>query len=135
MTASDHQSWQRSELGPGGHNTGREYYDQRTILPDDDRADRVIPGGAGRTISLLGLIIALTGGAGWLWLILAFVSSMGGGKIDEHSFDTRVAGIPLGSGGLLAIIIGGLLAVAGSWLARATRSRYERAKWDPTRPF
>src|SRR6266511_2156758 len=109
MTASDHQYWQRSELASGG----REYYDQRTVLPDDDRADRVVPGGAGRSITLLGLIIALTGGAGWLWLILVFVSSMGGGKIAEHPFDTQVAGIPLGSGGLLALVIGGLLAVAG----------------------
>jgi hypothetical protein len=60
---------------------------------------------------------------------------MGGGTIADHPFDTRVAGIPLGSGGLVAIIIGTLLAVAGNWSAKASRSRFERAKWDPTRPF
>jgi hypothetical protein len=126
----DYESWQRSDLGPG-----REYYDRRTILPEDDRAGRVPPGGVGRTITVFGMIVALTGGAGWLWLILAFVSSMGGGKIAEHPFDTRVAGIALGSGGLLAVVIGILLALAGAGLSRAARSRYERAKWDPTRPF
>jgi hypothetical protein len=126
----DYESWQRSDLGPG-----RAYYDRRTILPEDDRAGRMLPGGVGRTITVFGMIVALTGGAGWLWLILAFVSSMGGGIIAEHPFDTQVAGIALSSGGLLAIIIGTLLAVAGMGLSKAARSRYERAKWDPTRPF
>lgn len=133
MTVSDNPSWQRSDLGPGGRYTGREYYDQSTIVPEDNRADRVLPGGAGRTLSMLGSIVALTGVAGWLWLILAFVSSMGGGTIAEHPFDTQVAGIPLGSGGLFAIIIGSLLAVAGNSLTRVARRRYERAKWDPSR--
>ena len=132
----NNESWQRSDLGSGGRYVGRDYYDDRRMfLPADDRDDRVVPGGAGRTITVLGLIVALTGGAGWLWLILAFVSSMGGGTIADHPFDTQVAGIHLGSGGLVAIIVGSLLAVAGSWLTRASRSRYERAKWDPTRPF
>jgi hypothetical protein len=129
----DYESWQRSDLG--------EYYDSRTLLPEDvtasaasaNHADRVPSGGVGRTITALGTIVALTGGAGWLWLILAFVSSMGGGTIAEHPFDTRVAGIALGSGGLLAIVIGSLVAVAGTWLSRAARSRYERAKWNPGR--
>jgi hypothetical protein len=60
---------------------------------------------------------------------------MGGGNIAEHPFDTRVAGIALGSGGFLAIIIGSLLAVAGNWLARAARRRYERARQNPYRVF
>jgi len=103
-------------------------------VAEDNGADRVaVPGGAGRTLSVLGLIIALTGVAGWLWLILAFVSSMGGGNIAEHPFDTRVAGIALGSGGFVAIVIGSLLAVAGNWLARAARRRYERARQNPYR--
>jgi len=135
MTASDHQYWQRSDLGGGGRYAGREYYDQRTILPDDDRANREEPGGAGRTITVLGLIVALTGLAGWLWMILAFVSSVGANHIADHPFSTRVAGIPLGSGGFVAILIGSLLAIAGHWLARAARSRYERARQDPTRPL
>lgn len=131
--SQDYESWQRSDLG--------EYYDSRTMLPKDVSAasavsaGRVPAGGVGRTITALGTIVALTGGAGWLWLILAFVSSMGGGTIAEHPFDTRVAGIALGSGGLLAIIIGSLVAVAGTWLSKAARSRHERAKWNPGRPF
>jgi hypothetical protein len=131
----DYESWQRSDLGPSGRYSGREYYDRRTILPEDDPADRVTSGGAARAVAVLGLIVALTGVAGWLWLILAFVSSMGGGTIADHPFDTQVAGIHLGSGGLVAIIVGSLLAVAANWFARASRSRYERSRWDPTRPF
>src|SRR5690349_1694241 len=110
MTASDHQYWQRSDFSSGGRYTGRQYYDQGTTEPEDDRVDRVAePGSAGRTITVLGMIIALAGGAGWLWLILAFVSSVGANHIADHPFSTRVAGIPLGSGGFLAILIGTLL--------------------------
>jgi hypothetical protein len=130
MTASDHQSWQRSDMGTGGRYAGRDYYDKRTTVPDDRVA---VPGSAGRTLTVLGMIVALTGVAGWLWLVLAFVSSMGGGNISEHPFDTRVAGIPLGSGGFLAIIIGCALALAGNWLTKATRRRYERARQNPYR--
>ena len=134
MTASDHQSWQRTDLSVGGRYTGRDYYDQRMSVPEDDGVERVVvPGGAGRTLTVLGLIIALTGVAGWLWLILAFVGSMGGGNIAEHPFDQRVAGIALGSGGFLAIIIGSVLALAGNWLAKAARRRYERARQNPYR--
>lgn len=135
MTASDSQYWQRSDLGSGGRYAGREYYDNPTSLPEaTGGADRVaVPGGAGRTLSVLGLIVALTGVAGWLWLILAFVSSMGGGNITEHPFDTRVAGIALSSGGFLAIIIGCALALAGNWLTKAARRRYERERQNPYR--
>ena len=134
MTASDSQSWQRSDFGSGGRYVGREYYGRRTAVPEEGGADRVVvPGSAGRTLAVLGLIVALTGVAGWLWLILAFVSSMGGGNISDHPFDTRVAGIPLGSGGFLAIIIGSALALAGNGLAKAARRRYERARQNPYR--
>ena len=132
----DNESWQRSDFGTGGRYTGRVYYDGRTVLPEDDPAVRVIPpGGGGRILSLLGMIVALTGAAGWLWLILAFVSSVGAGRIEDHPFGTRVGGIPLGSGGFLVITIGVLLVLAGNALSRAARRRYYRAKTDPTRPF
>lgn len=134
--SQDNESWQRSGFGSGGRYAGREYYDGRMVLPEDEPAVRVIaPGGGGRILTVLGMIVALTGAAGWLWLILAFVSAVGAGNIADDPFGTRVGGIPLGSGGFLAITIGVLLVLAGNWLTRAARSRYYRAKTDPTRPF
>lgn len=124
----DYESWQRSDLG-------REYYDRRTARPMDNRAGRVVPGSAGRTITVLGMIIALAGAAGWLWLVLAFVSAVGAGTIADHPLRTEVSGIPLGPGGLVAILLGSALAVVGNGLAKAARRRYERARQDPTRPF
>lgn len=130
----ENESWQRSDFGNGGRYAGRMYYDGRTNPPQDDRADRdSMPGGSGRILSVLGLIVALTGAAGWLWLILAFVSAVGAGTVADHPIGTRVGGIPLGSGGFLAITTGILLVLAGNWLSRAARSRYYRVKTDPTR--
>lgn len=146
MTASDHlrdvrdsapggrvirenEYWQRSDLGRG-RSTGREYYnndiraDNRALPSVQDPAVRVAtPGSAGRTLTKAGIAIALAGAAGWLWLILALLSSVGSGDIPDDAFGTRLGGIPLGSGGLIAIIIGVLLVVTGTWLAKAANRR------------
>jgi hypothetical protein len=134
-TVRDNESWQRTDLGRSGRYTGREYYDDRgTQAAEDYRVDRVAtPGSAGRAITRLGIVIAVAGGAGWLWLILALLSAVGAGNLPDDAFGTRVGGISLLSGGFTAILIGVGLAVVGRWVATAAGRRSERAKWDPLR--
>ncbi len=131
----DNESWQRTDLGRGGRATGRQYYDDRGVrIAADDRVDRVVtPGSGGRTLTRFGIGIAVAGAAGWLWMILAFLSAVGAGNIPDDAFGTRVGGISLLSGGLTAIIIGVALAVIGGWLARAAGRRSERPRWNPLR--
>lgn len=120
----DNLSWQRTDFGNGGRYAGRDYYDGRTNgasveLPKPS----VAPGATGRALKVVGLVVALAGVAGWLWLILAFVSAVGAGTLPDDPFGARLAGVPLGSGGLVAILVGSCLATVGSWLARSVRRR------------
>lgn len=124
-------SWQRSGLRTGGRYTGRDYYRQ----PDEPTFDHLPRTGAaeatGRALKVVGLVVALAGIAGWVWLILAFVRSIGDGTMPDSPFGARLAGIPLGSGGLVAILVGAFLAVAGSWMIRLDR---RRVRWEPAEP-
>jgi hypothetical protein len=120
----DNLSWQRTDFGNGGRYAGRDYYDGRTNgasveLPRPSAA----PEATGRALKVVGLVVALAGVAGWLWLILAFVSSVGAGTLPDDPFGTRLAGVPLGSGGLVAILVGSCLATVGSWTVRAAQRR------------
>jgi hypothetical protein len=127
----DNLSWQRAGLGSSGRYAGRDYYDRRLTVPAVKLPKPVEPVATGRTLQVLGLLVALAGFAGWLWMVLSFVGAVGAGRMPDDPFGTRVAGVPLGIGGLIAIVLGGLLAVVGSWLARNAISRYYRAG----RPF
>ena len=128
--AQDNLSWQRAGLGPRGRYTGRDYYDRRLTEPTVGLPKAPTPGAAGRAVKVIGLVVALTGLAGWIWLILAFVRSVGAGTFPDDPFGARFAGIPLGSGGLVLILIGSALAAAGSWAARSAR---ERVRWETDR--
>src|SRR4051812_49028970 len=93
-------SWQRSDLGTRGRATGRDYYDDRRLTePFRELPRPPAPGAGGQALKVVGLVVALAGVAGWLWLILAFVSAVGAGTLPDDPFGTRLAGIPLGSGG------------------------------------
>lgn len=131
----DNESWQRTDLGRGGRATGRQYYEDRGVRPvEDNRVERVAtPGNAGRTLTRFGIGIAVAGAAGWLWMILAFLSAVGGGTLPDNALGTRVVGISLLSGGFTAILIGVGLAMIGSWLSRAAGRRSERTNWNPFR--
>jgi hypothetical protein len=125
----DHQSWQRNDLGSHGRYAGREYYDgRRGGRPNARPVRTVVPWDAGRALRVGGLVLLSVGVAAWVWLILAFVSSIGAGTIPDHPFGDRLSGIPLGSGGLVAIVLGTLLATVGSKLARAAYDRRARTR-------
>ena len=123
-------SWQRSGLGPSGRYTGRDYYDDRRPGAQLDPSARPVadPQATGRAVKVIGLVVAMTGVAGWLWMILAFVSKVGAGTMPDDPFGTRWAGIPLGSSGLVAMVVGAVIAVFGSWLARTARVRRSRVR-------
>lgn len=129
----ENQSWQRVDLGAGGRYAGRDYYYDRGRRSGAGRA--VVPRDAARTLRVAGLVLVSAGVAAWVWLILAFVSAVGSGSIPDHPFDARVAGVSLGSGGLVAIVGGVLLATVGSWLARAAYLRRERTRLGPNQEY
>jgi hypothetical protein len=126
----DDLSWQRAGLGAGGRYTGRDYYGRRLTDPIAELPKPPMPGATARAVKVIGLVVALAGVAGWLWLVLAFVSSVGSGVFPDDLFGARLLGIPLGSGGLVAILVGSLLAAAGSW---AAKSASQRVHWEPNR--
>ncbi|MFL6143325.1 MAG: hypothetical protein ACJ72N_15855 [Labedaea sp.] len=123
-------SWQRSGLGPSGRYTGRDYYDDRRASASVDLPARPVadPQATGRAVKVIGLVVAMAGVAGWLWMILAFVSKVGAGTMPDDPFGTRWAGMPLGSSGLVAMAVGGVIAAFGSWLARTARVRRSRVR-------
>jgi hypothetical protein len=129
----DNLSWQRVDFG--GRHAGLDYFDRRVTGPAPQTRlgpEPSSPAGFGRLLEVVGLIIALTGGAGWLWMVLAFVSSIGAGNMPDDPWGTHLAGIPLSTGGLVAILIGGLLAAIGSSVTRIVRGRTGRIHWvDP----
>jgi hypothetical protein len=126
----ENMSWQRSGLRPGGRYTGRAYYDRRLTDPGEHLPAPIPapPGTAGRAIRVVGLVLLCAGLAAWLWLLLALVSSIGAGTLPDDPFGTRVAGVHLGTGGLIAILIGGALAVIGYGMERTAR---RRVRWEP----
>src|SRR5690348_4851769 len=86
----DNLSWQRVDFG--GRHAGRDYFDRRVTGPAPQTRpgqELAPPGSTGRLLEVIGLIIALTGGAGWLWMILAFVSSVGAGQMPDDPWGTR----------------------------------------------
>ncbi|HEU5470321.1 MAG TPA: hypothetical protein VFV67_06685 [Actinophytocola sp.] len=127
---SDDNSWQRSDLRTGGRYAGRNYYDRKLTEPGEDLPTPAPPGAAGRAIRVIGLVLLFAGIAGWLWLLLALVSSFGDGILPDDPFGTRVTGVPLGSGGFILILVGGALAAIGHWMDRAAR----RVTWVDVDP-
>ncbi|HET9140119.1 hypothetical protein [Actinophytocola sp.] len=129
----DNPSWQRSELRPGGRYAGRDYFDRRLTEPGEDLPNPIPapPGTAGRAVKVVGLVLLATGFAAWLWLLLALVSAIGSGVLPNDPFGIRITGIPLGSGGLIAILVGGTIAVVGSGMERTAQ---RRIRWEPVDP-
>ncbi|HEV2782992.1 MAG TPA: hypothetical protein VGX25_26700 [Actinophytocola sp.] len=111
-----------------GRSTGRDYYDVRARRSNVAPIRPITSRDAARLLRVAGLTVIAAGAAAWVWLILAFVSSISSGDLPDDAFGARLSGIPLGSGGLVAIVAGVLLATVGSWLARAAYGRRERIR-------
>ncbi|OLF19018.1 hypothetical protein [Actinophytocola xanthii] len=128
----------------GGHYAGRDYrqvhnhgmYAERDLHYRDgdyydiqhsqgDPFDDIASGrGVGRLITVVGLLIALAGFGGFMYVIFR------GFTADEHMFDPTsitVLEIPLMFVGFGAALVGGIIASAGGAMARASRRRHDRA--------
>lgn len=102
-----------------------DYYDVQHG-PSDPFDDIASGRGIGRFIAAIGLMIALAGFAGWMYVIFSGFSAKG------PSFDPmaiEIQGYPLMVVGFAAAGVGGVIAAIGGSMAKAARRRHERASY------
>jgi hypothetical protein len=86
--------------------------------------------GIGRFIAAVGLLIALAGFGGWMYVIFSGFAAKG------SSFDPmaiEVQGYPLMVVGFVAFAVGGVIGAIGGAMAKAARRRHEREMYDRRR--
>ena len=120
----------------GGNAAGRDYYegDHYETTDDYDPGDELVAGrGPGRALAWLGLLIALSGFAGWMYVIFTGFE-LGGNPFDLELFpDVPLAPVAFG-----AFLVGGLLYGLGASLSKAARKREEerrRRRRPGARPY
>ena len=107
-------------FGSGSVRVGNDYY--TAYHSDDyDPADELFSGrGPGRALAVLGLLLALAGFGGWMYLIFSSTA-------DSDPFSRElVPGIPLGAAAFAAFLVGGLLYGLGLTMSKAARKRHAR---------
>lgn len=113
-------------FGGGNVHVGDYYVSSST--DDYDPADELFSGrGPGRALAVLGLLLALAGFGGWMYLLFS-------ADADTDPFRRElVAGLPLAPVAFGAFLIGGLLYGLGLTMAKAARKRHERRQHPPAR--
>lgn len=124
-----HNQFNRDNYGPI-HQAGRDVnvqnrHDYQLAL--DEPMDELFQGrGLGRLLMVIGLLVALSGFAGWMYLILS-----AGPSIDDpsaiRSFDREVFGLPAALVAFGAFALGGVIASVGASMSKAARTR-ERSR-------
>jgi hypothetical protein len=92
----------------------------------DDPIDELFQGrGAGRLLMAVGLVVALAGFAGWMYLILSAATSVGDGDPSSGGgpFETEWLGLPAGMVAFGAFALGGVIAGIGGAMSKAARAR------------
>jgi hypothetical protein len=92
----------------------------------DDPMDELFQGrGAGRVLMAVGLVVALAGFAGWMYLILSAATSFGDGDPSAGGgpFETEWLGLPAGMVAFGAFAVGGVIAGIGGAMSKAARAR------------
>lgn len=139
----------QANLGQGNRNIGRDHVDNRQYRQvhnqgmyaegnlhyrdgdyydiqhgPTDPMDQITSGrGIGRVIAAIGILIALTGFAGWMYVIFS------GFAAEDTRFNPmaiEVQGYPAMVVGFAAIAIGGVITSIGSSMAKAARHRHNR---------
>jgi hypothetical protein len=106
----------------GGNAAGRDYYegDNHETTNDYDPGDELVAGqGAGRVLAWVGLLVALGGFAGWMYLIFTGFGGDLSGPLDLELVD----GVPLAPAAFGAFLVGGLMYGLGAAMSKTARKR------------
>lgn len=108
-------------FGHGGVHVGDYYEGDRS--DDYDPGDELVIGrGPGWLLAVVGLLLALTGFAGWVYVIFS-----GFGGADDPFAQELVPGVPLAPAAFGAFLCGGLLYGLGTTMSKAARKRLENS--------
>jgi hypothetical protein len=93
--------------------------------PEDPMVELFQGRGAGRLLMAVGLVVALAGFAGWMYLILSAGSSVAEGDPTAGGgpFETEWLGLPAGIVSFAAFALGGVIAAVGHAMSKAARTR------------
>jgi hypothetical protein len=114
----------------GGNAAGRDYHEGHhyyVVTNDHDPGDALVAGrGPGRVLAWVGILIALGGFAGWMYVIF---TGFGGGVTGPLDLEL-VAGVPLAPAAFGAFLAGGLMYGFGASFSKAARRReQEDLRW------
>jgi hypothetical protein len=127
---SNHFGTNHGEINQAGRDLVRNWHDHRYDI--DDPLEELFKGrGAGRLLMALGLIVALTGFGGWMYVIF---SGFGSTDPMNNPFDSKVLGFPGPALAFAAFAIGGILASIGHAMSRAGRARRSHLERVAMRP-
>jgi hypothetical protein len=109
-------------FGGGSVRVGNDYY-TAYHSNDYDPADELFSGrGPGRALAVLGLLVALAGFGGWVYVIFGFFE----GNVDNPFSRELLPGLPLAPVAFAAFLVGGVLYGLGLGMSKAARKRFER---------
>ena len=98
---------------------------------EDNPLDEVFQGqGPGRLLVVIGLVIALSGFAGWMYVIFSGAASVGE-MHPSNPFDTEILGLPAPIVAFGAFAAGGLVAAIGVSMSKAARESERRRAAKP----
>jgi hypothetical protein len=97
-------------------------------LDTPDVMDELFRGrGLARLLMVLGLLVALAGFGGWMYMIF-----QGGASLEDPSFDpfaAEIGGLPAPMVAFGAFLVGGIIASIGTGMSRASRERRRELEW------
>lgn len=117
------------EIVQAGRDINYDYdVDILNSLELDDPMDELFKGrGAGRSLMAIGLLIALTGFGGWMYLILSGGAKIAGGH-PVDPFSVELFGVPAAMVAFGSFLVGGVIASIGKGMSKAARERAERMR-------
>lgn len=115
------------EIVQAAHDVNYDYdVDILNRLELDDPMDELFRGrGFGRSLMAIGLLIALAGFGGWMYLILSGGATIAEGR-PVDPFSAELFGVPAAMVAFGSFLVGGVIASIGKGMSKAARERAER---------